>query len=328
MGDFSPSDLPRRRARADTASSPRLLTDDPMPEAGRKILRRHFHRMLQNEAGTRQGEDIEALHDMRVATRRMRAAFEVFAPYYRRKTVRPFIQGLRAAGRALGKVRDLDVLMAKAEEYQKGLPKEARRGLEPLLEDWRAQRSAARRGMIVHLDSEEYRRFVEDFARFLETPAAGARPAKNTFFYPARVREAAPVQIYARLARVLAYEASLPQARIAQLHTLRIAFKRLRYTVEFFREVLAPEAGEVIRRLKAMQDHLGDLNDAEAACGHLSRFLAARDAGQRGALQPVADYLACRQDERRRLLETFPAAWENFLTPEFKRALALAVAGL
>jgi len=48
-----------------------------MSEAGRKVLRTHFARMLANEAGTRLGEDIEELHDMRVATRRLRAVLFV-----------------------------------------------------------------------------------------------------------------------------------------------------------------------------------------------------------------------------------------------------------
>ncbi len=314
--------------------SPGLLPDDPMSEAGRKILRYHFIRMLQNEAGTRRGEDIEALHDMRVATRRMRAAFEVFAPYYRRKAVRPFLRGLRATGKALGRVRDLDVFMAKAQKYLKTLPKAERGGLSPLLDAWQAEREAARARMTTYLDSDKYRRFVETFARFLETPGAGARPQEGALPQPFRVCEVAPVLIYDRLAHVLAYEPVLAQAYIAQLHALRIAFKRLRYTVEFFREVLGEEAGEVIARIKAMQDHLGDLNDADVACEIISRFLAAWDENQRALPlserdnpQPIVAYLAYRHAERHRLMTTFPAAWEQFHSPEFKRLLALAVAG-
>ena len=88
---------------------PGLQPDDPMSEAGRKTLRFHFRRMLHHEPGTRLGEDIEALHDMRVATRRMRAAFRVFGEYYDPKAVRPYLKGLKRTGRALGAVRDLDV---------------------------------------------------------------------------------------------------------------------------------------------------------------------------------------------------------------------------
>ena len=61
--------------------TPGVGPDDPMSEAGRKTLRFHYQRMVHNEPGTRLGEDIEFLHDMRVATRRMRAAFRVFGSF-------------------------------------------------------------------------------------------------------------------------------------------------------------------------------------------------------------------------------------------------------
>ena len=75
--------------------------DDAMAEAGRKVLQFHFAHMLSHERGTRLGDDIEELHDMRVATRRMRAAFEVFGPFFRLKAIKPHLKGLRVAGRAL-----------------------------------------------------------------------------------------------------------------------------------------------------------------------------------------------------------------------------------
>ncbi|RMF45322.1 MAG: CHAD domain-containing protein, partial [Anaerolineae bacterium] len=150
-----------------------------------------------------------------------------------------------------------------------------------------------------------------------------------------RVLEAAPVLIYQRLAGVLAYEPRLQQASIEELHALRIAFKRLRYTVEFFREVLGPQASGVLKAIKAMQDHLGDLNDADVACALLSRFLAEWDARQkdlplpqRHNPQPLVAYLAVQHAERHRLMTAFPQAWENFFSPQFKRSLALAIAEL
>ena len=60
------------------------------------------------EAGVRSGEEIEYVHDMRVATRRMRAAFQVFGDYLEMDKMRPFLKGMRRTGRALGAVRDLD----------------------------------------------------------------------------------------------------------------------------------------------------------------------------------------------------------------------------
>ena len=63
----------------------RALLDptDSINTAGRKIVHAYFDDMLANEKGTISGEDPEALHDMRVATRRMRAVLRVLGPYLR-----------------------------------------------------------------------------------------------------------------------------------------------------------------------------------------------------------------------------------------------------
>ena len=60
---------------------------EKVSEAGRKVLYLHFLRMLKHEPGTRAGEDIEELHDMRVATRRMRSAFQLFGFHFDDETL-------------------------------------------------------------------------------------------------------------------------------------------------------------------------------------------------------------------------------------------------
>ena len=73
-------------------NSPGILLADPMSEAGRKILGFHFARMINREAGTRSGEDIEALHDMRVAARRMRVALDLFGSFFKKKEVKMMVK--------------------------------------------------------------------------------------------------------------------------------------------------------------------------------------------------------------------------------------------
>ena len=80
-----------------------------MARAAQKTLAFHFARVGEHESGTLEGTDIEELHDMRVATRRMRAALRIFDGYLDPQDVRPLLKGLRRTGRALGTVRDLDV---------------------------------------------------------------------------------------------------------------------------------------------------------------------------------------------------------------------------
>ena len=323
--------------------NPGLKPGDTMAEAGKKTLLYHFLQMLNNEKGTILGDDIEALHDMRVATRRMRAAFDVFEKEYDQKIIRSIIKGLRQTGRALGEVRDLDVFIEKAEKYLSAQPEDKMLGLDPLLKYWHDQRGLCREKMIQYLESTAYRNFLLEFTEFLTTEGLGIKDGdpKKKFSkndpipIPCLVQYQVPLLVYTRLAHVNAYEDLLQNAIITQLHALRIEFKRLRYSLEFFKEVLGNEVSIVIDEIKRMQDHLGDLNDADVACNLLSEILTNWEnlhtqtlLAERPNPEHLVAYLAYRAEERHRLLVTFPSVWSRFNDPEVRRKLALAIAAL
>jgi CHAD domain-containing protein/transposase-like protein len=327
-----PAGLADFAAAAKTLSSPGVQADDPLAEAGRKVWRYHFAQMLLHEEGTLLGEDIEELHDMRVATRRMRAAFDVFSGAFAPKALKRHLRGLRRTGRTLGRVRDLDVFIDKARRYQASLPEGQQSDLEPLLEAWGQDREDARQEMSAYLLSARYLAFKEKFFDFVSTPGAGALPRTEAMPVPYLVREAAPVLIYNRLAAVRGFDAILEQASLDQFHALRIEFKKLRYTLEYFREVLGDEAKGIINEIKGLQDHLGDLNDARVAAELLRDFLPRWDAiqaalpvAERRGPEPILDYLASRYAERQRLMLSFKDAWRRFNRPELREKLAMAV---
>jgi CHAD domain-containing protein len=322
--------------------TPGIEPDDPMSEAGRKTFRFHYRRMLYNEPGTRLGEDIEALHDMRVATRRMRAAFRVFGDYFQSKATARHLKGLRRTGRTLGPVRDLDVFREKIHVYLASLPEAQRGGLDALLVVLEAQREAARQRMIAYLDGEKYARFKGRFGEFVETEGMGALPValNGGQPWPYRVRHVAPMVIYERLADVRAYDewVSIPDPPLERLHALRIACKRLRYTLEFFREVLGPDTGDLIKSIVCVQDHLGNLQDAIVARSLLDGFLhrgtwgsntrPGEEAAAPVDVPGVQAYLAAKQRELEHLLETFPEIWQPVHEREFSQRIAKAVADL
>ena len=315
--------------------NPGIKADDSMAEAGRKILRFHFARMVQHEKGTILGEDIEELHDMRVATRRMRSAFDIFVPFFKPKAIKKHLKGLRATGRALGKVRDQDVFMEKAWRYLDSLPETERSGLDPLLNAWAEKRATERDAMLAHLNSEGYQLFKQDFNKFVSVPGGGVDFNANKEDPPRLVRQFVPVLIYTQFAAVRAYESIVANAAIEQLHALRTEFKKLRYTVENFREVLGEETKDVIEGIKSMQDHLGDLNDAHVACQILRQFIETWEDRQinlplqeRKNPEPVVAYLAAKHAERHQLIVTFPEAWAEFNRPEFRKKLAFSISVL
>ena len=312
-----------------------ILPGDTLAEAGRKVMRFHFAYMLKKEPGTRLGEDIEALHDMRVATRRLRAAFEVFQPAFEPNVLKNHLKGLRATGRALGEVRDLDVFMEKAGHYLGTLETDHQHDLDLLLDSWRGQRDEARKRMLAYLDSQAYDEFKHQFNIFLNSPGAGERNIRMDQPTPTLVCELAPVLIYTRFSEVRAFNPILADATIEQLHALRIEFKKLRYTVEFFREVLGKTAQDVIADIKRVQDHLGDLNDAQVATQILRDFidlweprLDALPIHERPSLEPLVQYLATRHSERHHLMNSFNQTWRYINRSRFRRNLAQAVAVL
>ena len=140
-----------------------------------------------------------------------------------------------------------------------------------------------------------------------------------------------PALIYDRYEVVRGYEAVIEGAPIETLHALRIDCKRLRYSLEFFREVLGPEAEGVIKEVVIIQDHLGNLHDADVACGLLVGFLnewAGAEQRERINVSGVTHYLLAKQNELRALVDSFPEVWRHFNRPEVRRELALAVSAL
>jgi CHAD domain-containing protein len=171
---------------------------------------------------------------------------------------------------------------------------------------------------------------VDAFRLFLETPGAGARKMEGIPPPPVLVSAVVPRLIYVRWGRVQAFSPVLDGAPVAVLHALRIECKRLRYTLEFFREVLGPEAKDAIAEVVQVQDHLGALHDADVANGLLSEFLfrAGDNGGPRVIAPGVVAYLAVQQGELQRLIDTFPERWRAFNRPEMRTWIAQAVAAL
>ncbi len=318
---------------AATEAAPLVRPDDPMSEAGRALMYYQLQRMCDKEPGTRTGADDEALHDMRVATRRLRAAYELFCPYFEPKALKNFRAGLRRTGHALGAVRDLDVLLEKARSYEAGEGHDPPHQMAPLLDAWNARWQTAREEMLAYLDSDRYRRFKDAFLSFLTTPGAGAMPVRKDEPTPYQVRHVAPRLLHTFYENVRAYEPVLPDAPLATYHQLRIACKKLRYGLEFFHDILGPHSPALVKRVTGMQDLLGELHDAMVAESLIVEFLAEQVRRhpfekREQSLGDVAGYLAAQWDAQHDLLARFPEMWAALSGYEFRRGLSLTIAAI
>lgn len=331
---------PGSAATAERRKRPDILSSDTMTEAAVKTLAFHLARMLEHEDGTRLGEDPEELHDMRVSTRRMRMALRVFADYLDPAVMRPVLRGLRRTGRTLGAVRDLDVFSEKTQAYLDALPDDRAGDLDGLMEAWQAERDRQRARLVAYLDGDRYRRFVDSTLELLHGPTEALAPQGPVTPRPQRVAQVLPGVLYQDMGMVWAFEGRLGglETPLPRFHALRKACKGLRYSLEFFEDVLGPGARPLIKRVKGLQDHLGDLQDAVVTSGILRDYLTWGTWRHERHDLPgpvevvvapgVARYMVARQEEMERLVLTFPEVWPTVAGGEFSRDLATVIAGI
>lgn len=318
---------------------PPITPNDHITEAGYKALRFHFQRMLHNETGTILGQDIEALHDMRVATRQMRAVLYTFKPYLDKKPLKPYRQWLKRTTRVLGAVRDMDVFCDKTHSYLQDdkTPTATRADLEPVFRAWNTAYDKARAALLAYLSQRDYIQFKERFAIYLREVKPTLPPSASAI-QPYQVKDIAPILIYQRLAAVRAYAGWLtkPNVPLARYHQLRIVTKYLRYTLEFFQHALPAEAATAISDIKKLQTHLGDLQDAAVTCERLHNIQHggqwepshAQSTSPTQLMSGLEHYYAYKQEEIQHLRATFPDLWSYYPSPKFSKLMAAVVGGL
>ena len=285
---------------------------EPIAEAARRQLRQFFDKLLAREDAVRDGEDIEDVHQMRVATRRIRASLQVVEGVFERKPIRRYRRGLRQIAQSLGAVRDGDVFLEHVRAYRDSLPEDSRSRLEPLIAAVADERAQARERLLADLDTKGYTKLKRAFALFLTTPGADVAAPESG---PApRVRDFIGSATWRHYEHWRVYETVLPGAVDATLHQARIAGKHLRYTLEFFADALGPEVDQVLSPLVDLQECLGALQDGVTARAHVARLGLENDAGAR-------DYLAARDSEHAAHLAELPRLWEAVASAAHQRRL-------
>ena len=117
-------------------------------EFGENVISERLTKMLSYMRAVRRGEDIEAVHDMRVASRRLRAALDVFRPAFHGQQFNRFEREIKAVTDALGEARDLDVMIEHLECLEGIIPRTQRGGIEQFIEVKRLQRERCQRDVI------------------------------------------------------------------------------------------------------------------------------------------------------------------------------------
>jgi len=286
-----------------------LQPPTPVPQPDRKAsvvahlqwaLARHIEWLLAHDPGTRLGTEIESLHQMRVAVRRVRAVLRSARPVLLPAWVTSLDQELDWLGEILGPARDLDVQIAYFLEESTELGARDRTLLEPFISHLRAQRNAAQQVVLSALTSTRYLELIRRLQQAAQDP--------SVIDSPLTVRQLAR-QAFKKLRKAL--RRLRPSPSDAAMHAIRIKTKRARYAAELAKGSMSKPATRFIKAARAVQDQLGLHQDAIQAERQLRQFLKDSPSTRTGF---VAGQMVERQHQRRQNVR-------KTMTPLFKTLL-------
>ena len=336
-----PRDTPNPRARALPAEpSPGSLQTIPRPNRGLCLfgslqIAQKAEAVSREINGVRKAEDIEYIHRMRVASRRLRAAMGLFSSCFPEKKFRQWTGEIRRVTRALGMARDLDVQIAFLRKYRKKIvagtlaikgaaPDDIPlllAGIDYLAQDLTKQRKKIQEDVIRLMDNLEQKNILAGMQSHLGelTGRAGqGRYHPRMFSVPVVAAE----NISKRLDRMLAFSPwVLHRDAVAEHHAMRIAAKKLRYTMEVYSGVYRRGLGKYTRTVAGFQEVLGNLHDADVWIDMTTRIilrervrLRSRTSSGRPTTTQISGlriFLRDREVEREKQYRKFVRYWRS-----------------
>ncbi len=264
----------------------------------RERLHSQFLQMLGNDPGTRLGRDSEALHQMRVATRRMRAIIRAVSSFLAPEWTEPVCQELGWVGSLLGEVRDWDVLLESFRQNFHDFSLPEQHLFQTILKNFEDQRSVARAKLLEGLRSDRYLNFLNHFEDslnhlpFQPTPLTITELARKAFH---------KVQDFVNTSDSL-----FPKS---ELHRTRRLLKRARYAIELAEPLLGKRAKRFLQQAKDAQDLLGQHQDAVVA---EQRLLALKQHSRATGIAFVTGLMVERLRNRQsQVNQQIPKQWEK-----------------
>jgi CHAD domain-containing protein len=250
----------------------KIKPDQSICRFGASVMSRYLTALRQEMAGVRQGVDIEAIHRMRVASRRMRSALPLFETCYANKYQVLWRTEIRQVTRALGQARDTDVQIDALKRFLASLQeKRCRPGINRLLLRLHQKRAGLQVKVNQALEELQKSQALESLEEKTNLQIVERTPGEPVTYALYNLAQRA---IYDNLTVFLGYEKyiSNPDA-VAELHAMRIAAKQLRYTLEIFSPLYADELKSYIQSVKTAQEMLGEIHDCDVWSVLVPQFL-------------------------------------------------------
>jgi CHAD domain-containing protein len=227
-------------------------------------------------AGVRQGQDIEFVHRMRVASRRLRSAIAIFDDCLSSGGFSGFKKPIRRITRELGAARDIDVQLEALESFLKHDPDPAHQpGIERLMLRLHQQREKLQVRVVEAIGRLEASTVWQEMQRPLRELAVRAN-LRGVRRESRALRHSATRAINLELEGLLGFEPYIEQPdRVDELHQMRIAAKKLRYCIEIFAPLFtgAGALDEFLSAAKEIQKVLGAIHDCDVWGQMLPVFL-------------------------------------------------------
>lgn len=265
-------------------NTPPNLPSLPVDEGSRRLALIHLQDAVAARGRVTGSADADALHDYRVAVRRLRSCLRAYARPLRSSLTEKTLRRLRRLAHGTNRSRDLDVHLVWLGEQGHKVGEAERLGVAWLHERLTADRDRAWEDM---LDLDEalfpriHARLVRRLSRFRTTIDLDDGPRRrSTAAVAARRVRAAAGLLKQRLHQVQGYSS------VDAIHRARIAAKHLRYLLEPFAPAV-PEGEATVDRLKALQDGFGDVHDAHVFGAELQEVLPDGERAARGGASLV-----------------------------------------
>lgn len=285
-----------------------------------RVLLRHLASMVQEMDGVRDAVDIEYIHRMRVASRRLRNAFALSAGFLPGDRAAIWLKQIRKVTRALGAARDTDVQLDMLHSFLQELkdPRHAP-GIQRLALRLSQIRRQEQTTVLKTLAGLEKSGVVADMQKVLTRLQTTPEDEPFSHFLYHHAHDA----ILSRLENVFSFEQYIHQPeRVAELHAMRIATKWLRYTLETFAPLYPTKLELEITTARKVQEMLGFIHDCDVWQEYLTNFeLEERELMQayyghsRYMYKITRGLEFFRQDrlnQREKMYKTFLKSWEKW----------------
>ncbi|HBE02718.1 MAG: hypothetical protein A2096_17515 [Spirochaetes bacterium GWF1_41_5] len=242
---------------------------------GTGIIFKHLSALTAETGGVISEDDIECVHRMRVASRRLRRSLAAFKELFPRQEFPVWRKAVKRIAGKLSRARDIDVQTVFLDDFIRTLPPENiifRRGLRRIRLRLGQERCNIQKKIIRLLESEKIKSAIRALENELQIPGNQILMERENCT-GVTLNELAARRINICMENVLALSACADHPEeFSGLHKMRIAFKNLRYEMEIFESLFAKRLADFIKMAKNLQSLLGKIQDAEVWLKNLPRI--------------------------------------------------------